>query len=410
MKIAPKAPPVYKPSAPTITAPPVYKPVQADNRGVQLKPANHFRTETRPAPPAYRPQQTANPTLQTKTAGNFRLETRPAPPVYRPQDGANLTLQSKAHGFQQGARTASPAYRMDDGANQIAQSRTSCFRQHALSTPPVHGPQFVGCPARAAAPAVAPRPVSTIPHPVGMFTVQRYTLVRDGHFSGKKSQNGLYVTGENLSEIYVLPGANVERSYRTTEIATILKVDYEVWKPSLLVIEDCVAAMEEIMHGKKLKYGAPEVSEFRDLSSSGSSKKRKITFGDSDKRSRELGKKTDLGEGADPGLLEGYVIARQGYKRDEELPQFHGAAVVAQDGQDDITLEATAPESGPSSRHRVAPVYDMYSRNKKHKKSFKHRYKAHYGSDASVSVVKAVTPLDPKVLAPQVSKMVVEFV
>jgi hypothetical protein len=79
-----KAPPVYKPSALGVNAPPVYKPQQPANSGVQLKSANHHRTETRPAPPAYQPQKNTKPQVQTKVNG-FNQETRPAPPVYRPQ-------------------------------------------------------------------------------------------------------------------------------------------------------------------------------------------------------------------------------------------------------------------------------------------------------------------------------------
>jgi len=213
------------------------------------------------------------------------------------------------------------------------------------------------------------------------------------------------VTGENLSEMYVIPGNVVGNSYRTNEVATILGIDYEVWKPNFNVIEDCVACMEEILHGKKLKYGAPGVSEYRDPV--GNNKKRK--FGDSDSENRKRGKLTDLGEDADPGISEGYVIARQGYARDEERPQFHGAGVVAQDGHDDITLEATAPELGPIGRNRVQPVYDMYQRGKKGRKSFKYTYQAEYGKDATVSVIKPVMKLPKGAIAPLNSGIVIDF-
>lgn len=117
VKIPPKAPPVYKPSAPAITAPPAYKPQQANNRGVQLKPANHFRMETRPAPPVYqsreevtgnrgqekllvyRPNQVNAPSAQLKPANNFRVETRPAPPVYRPR--VTTTAQQHPNGMRE---------------------------------------------------------------------------------------------------------------------------------------------------------------------------------------------------------------------------------------------------------------------------------------------------------------------
>lgn len=45
-------------------APPVYKPQQARGSGVQLKPGNGFRMETRPAPAVYRPQPGVSTTQQ----------------------------------------------------------------------------------------------------------------------------------------------------------------------------------------------------------------------------------------------------------------------------------------------------------------------------------------------------------
>lgn len=398
MTFNPQAPPVYKPTSQRVAAPPIYLPQQANNSSAQLKPAANFRTETRPTPPVYRPQQTSGQGVQRNPTANSGLKTQAMAGVYRvPQ--ATPSLQPKASGsFRVETRPAPPVYQSQQNGESGVQPKTSPnVRVETHPVPPVYRPQSVGH-----HPSGKPTPSQN----TRMAAIQPYTMVRAKGFEGKKSENGSYVTGINLSEMYVLPGKTVKRSYRTSEVVTIAKVDYEVWKPSFSVIEDCVASMEEIMHGKKLKYGAPELSEFRDISS----KKRKRTFGDSDKRNRELGKETDLGEDADPGLLEGYVIARQGYKRDEERPQFHGAPVVAKDGDDDVTLEATAPESGPSSRCRVAPVYDMYSRGKRRKQSFKFAFKGEYGEDASVSVVKAITPLDPKVLEPPGSKMIVEFV
>ncbi|WP_315833158.1 hypothetical protein [Bradyrhizobium prioriisuperbiae] len=233
--------------------------------------------------------------------------------------------------------------------------------------------------------------------------VQRYTYVSEGSFRGKRSQYGRYVTGEDLSEMYARPGNDVERSTKTSETAVIDGRDYDVWKPSFDVIQDCVAAMEELMHGEKLKYGAPELSAFRD------STKSTRFFGDSDQSNRTLGKETDLGASADPGLLEGFVIARQGYKRKEARPQFHGATVVAQDGNDSVTLETTAPTSGSISRTRVDAVYDMYGSSKTKKQSFKHAYQAEYGSDATVSVIEPVKPLPKGTTVPMSEKMVIDF-
>ena len=59
MSLPPKAPPVYKPTVPKLSAPPVYRPEPLGARA-QLKPASNFRVETRSAPPVYRPQQMGN--------------------------------------------------------------------------------------------------------------------------------------------------------------------------------------------------------------------------------------------------------------------------------------------------------------------------------------------------------------
>lgn len=99
MSTPPKAPPIYKLTPLRMAAPPgyqnreqvtgqqkppSYRPNQIQPAGVQLKPANSFRLETRPAPPVYRPQPLVS-RVQLKPADNSKGETRPAPPVYRPQ-------------------------------------------------------------------------------------------------------------------------------------------------------------------------------------------------------------------------------------------------------------------------------------------------------------------------------------
>lgn len=138
--------------------------------------------------------------------------------------------------------------------------------------------------------------------------VQRCTEVTEGKFSGKRSQYKQYVTGHDLSEMYARPGKDVERSKQTGETAVIDGLDYDIWEPSFEVIQDCVAAMEELMHGEKQKYGAPELSLFRDSAASPN------FFGDSDDRNRELGKETDLGPSANPDIMNAFLIAQQQYK------------------------------------------------------------------------------------------------
>jgi len=197
----------------------------------------------------------------------------------------------------------------------------------------------------------------------------------------KRSQHARYITF-GTSEMLVQPGAAaVERSYYTNRNA---QNGYQIWKPTMAVIGDCVAAAEELMHGQKLKYGAPDVSVYRDTGE---------IFGDTDDANRARGKATDLGHSANPSPLTAYLITRQGYKTDEDRPQFHGAAIVAQDGTDNVTLEATAPTSGDISRDRVEPVYDMYGAGRLERQTFKTAYQAEYGKDATVSVIEPAKKL-----------------
>src|SRR6267378_611515 len=86
------APPIYRPLPERIPAPPVYRPQPNNKAGVQLRPTNPFRVETRSAPPVYRPQSA----MQPKPATDFRLETRPAPAVYRPQTPNQLPVAQRS--------------------------------------------------------------------------------------------------------------------------------------------------------------------------------------------------------------------------------------------------------------------------------------------------------------------------
>ena len=354
------------------------------------------------APPVYRPQLNA---VQAKAASGARPNVPVAPPVYRPQALPRVLQRKVVAGSQQ-------------NVHGVLQQRK------APVAPQPHRPQPVPKVLQAKAPVVSSvnRPqapsrnsvqrqrAASLPHrgptpPAQQKTIQRYTVVNEHSYNWKVSENGVYVTGTNLSEVYVLAGHTVARSRRTAERVEIQNREYEVWVPKLSVIGDCVACMEEVMHGVKLKYGAPDLSEYRDIAPPDPK-----LFGESDKDNRERGEKSDLGEKADPGLLEGYVIARQKFNTKAKRPQFHGAAVVAQDGNDDVTMEASAPLSGGISRSRVLPVYDMYNRGKKRKsQSFKASYKKEYGIDASVSVVKKAAKIPKGAEAPPKSLKVIDF-
>jgi hypothetical protein len=227
----------------------------------------------------------------------------------------------------------------------------------------------------------------------GAAVVQRYTAHRDG---SKTSENGVFMTHET-GHVDALDGHAVQMSTRGAAVGQ----GYVRWTPRFDVIGDCVAAMEEVMHGKKLKYGVPDASKYR-----GS----KQSFGESDAKNRKRGADTDLDQHADPAPGEAYLIARQGYARREARPQFHGAAVVAQDGGDNVTLEATAPRSGAIQANRVTPIYDMYENGKRRKtRTFKTTFQAEYGEDATVSVLEPAKTLPKGALDTSAGPQVVDF-
>ena len=218
----------------------------------------------------------------------------------------------------------------------------------------------------------------------GGGVVQRYT----NHAGRKLSEHGAYAT-DGTSEMLVNPGSTaVERSRDTGRTARYNGIDYQIWEPAMDVIGDCVAAAEEIMHGQTLKYGAPGISHFRDAPGT-------PEFGASDASNRTEGAASDLDHNANPPIGEAYVIVRQTFRRNRARPQMHGAAVVAQDGIDNVTLEATAPLSGAIDPDRVTPVYDMYAslRRRRQGKTFKTTYQGEYGKDATVSVIAPTRPL-----------------
>lgn len=385
------------------------------------------------APHVCRPQLNA---AQAKAASNARQNSNApvAPPVYRPQPLPKV-LQRKIVGGQQPNRPQPILKTLQrKTVDNPPQGRGVLQQSKSPVSPQPYRPQPVAKVLQARAPVAASMkrppvrssnsvqrqraaslPQRNSPVPARQKVIQPYTAINTPLFQGKRSEHGVYVTGQDLPEIYVLAGHTVERSTRTVRTKNIDGVDYEVWEPEFVVIGDCVASMEELMHGKKLLYGSPRISEYRDVTPSGkkagkkSGKKRKA-FGEDDDQNRKFGKVAHVDKDADPGLLEGFVIARQGFKMKKSCPQFHGAAVVAKDGDDNITLETSAPPSGGISRSRVTPVYDMYNHGKdKDSQSFKAMYQAEYGVDATVSVVKPVSKLPKKALAKPKALKVVDY-
>lgn len=218
VKIPPKAPPAYKPSAPAITAPPAYKPQQANNRGVQLKPANHFKVETRPAPPVYRPQQAVNPSVQPKAAKSFEVKARPTSPVYQNREQGTRHSEPSArstHGTPGPAAGNSPrrafgrgqekppVYRPNQVNDPSAQLKpANNFRWEMRAAPPVYRPQQGGSPGLQSKPANNFRPRDP-----------QAPLARNQSFTIQRSEIEMVSFSSDLQEVPKIKKPNVPDNY-----------------------------------------------------------------------------------------------------------------------------------------------------------------------------------------------------
>ncbi|HEY0026915.1 MAG TPA: DUF4157 domain-containing protein [Allosphingosinicella sp.] len=234
--------------------------------------------------------------------------------------------------------------------------------------------------------------------PVRDQVVQRYTTGTVNQDNVKVSANRHYITYANdKSVMYSLhqppQQAAIPRSSAPTRPSiTFEGLRYKAWEPQFQVIEDCVAAMEEIMIGQQIR---PDIE--RTLSEFANSPQNSpLPFGRDPSSNVKYGAATREDAQANPEPGQGFVIVRQNM---ESGHPYHGAAVVAQDGPDHVTLETSAPPTGESSE-RVDAVYDMYGMTTG--KSFFATYAVDrapkdsdddaagkYGKDASVSVVNA---------------------
>lgn len=364
MRVPSKAPPVYKPGPGNPTAPPVYRPPQAAPR-IQLKPETSSGLATRPAPPhVCRPQSGSasrlkglpgisspllsrsalsrsaqafprpaiasaivrGPIPQMKRPTGSGVEMRPGPPAFRPQaavNGANLPLQRAR---LSGAPSAQPA------------------RQR-----------------------------------VGSLPIQRYT-----HYTGP----GFGGAG-NLSENqnYFIPDSNQQIIYATAPplnsapITTLGSVTsgsktYAPYK-STLFFKDCLHTAEEIINGRNLEdvtTGLPSSGDFSKVIGTGE------TFGVSESKNIKAVRNHSLGNNANPGAGQAYLIVNTKWPGGVTSP-YHAAAVVAVDGKDRITLEVFA-DSTPGTVRNQQGTYAMYTTGSgsgdKFHKHWKDRYFGHF--------------------------------
>ncbi len=151
-------------------------------------------------------------------------------------------------------------------------------------------------------------------------------------------------------------------------------ITYDRYKPAIDVLEDCTHGMEEIMHGQQLNEGH-DVSDLIHPETGARS-----LWGESDALNVQRGAATDQDAEASPAVGQGYVIVRQS----GDGTKYHGAAVVAKDGPDDMTMETWRRVGADEDAPRVVPTYEMYGREGE--QSFQHQWRETFGNDSTVSV------------------------
>jgi hypothetical protein len=205
--------------------------------------------------------------------------------------------------------------------------------------------------------------------------VQRFTEERGGNLGMlRKSANSLYVlpgrTESDANWVWVHPEAPAPRYCQATGRTTTIKgVTYNVYQPTALFLEDCLHTAEEVMHQQTLRGG-------QDASQTAAGR----PFGISDAANVEAARHyaanrpdgrapgDDGGERPIPG--QAFAIVETNWSTNPPGPDdvplgsrgfpYHAAAVVAVDGDDQLTLEQTAGSTDAQAGQGARGIFDMY--------------------------------------------------
>jgi hypothetical protein len=139
---------------------------------------------------------------------------------------------------------------------------------------------------------------------------------------------------------------------------------YTVYEFNGAYQNDCLGFAEYLKTGKyssQPAFHAKDDEGRRGERLLGSSDEQNINIGKGESGGKKRKRGFSKGDLASPGIREAYATVRLG--TDKGKCPYHIAAVVAQDGADNITCEADA-----SDLARAVPVFDMYAKPKKVKK------------------------------------------
>ncbi|MFI9429039.1 DUF4157 domain-containing protein [Streptomyces achromogenes] len=202
-------------------------------------------------------------------------------------------------------------------------------------------------------------------------TLQRFSEVNTVELGPVRvSENGLYLMtvtpGADTTVIWVAEGAPAPRYCTPTgqsgEIAGRVYAEYE---PQSSFLADCAHTAEEIMHQQRLALGQ-DASEFA-LGGN------QFGLGDRENaegavayaNARPAGPHANGEERPAPG--QAFAIVETAWHGDYETPAnssgwpYHVAAVVAQDGDDRITVEQAADGNDARARQGYEGIVDMYT-------------------------------------------------
>jgi hypothetical protein len=162
--------------------------------------------------------------------------------------------------------------------------------------------------------------------------------------------------------------------------------NYQRYTPSDKFLADCLHTAEEIMHGQRLKKGEDrsQVSETGRL------------FGESPEDNWDAAKevpKSRQNNNAIPGVGDAYaIVAKNAIDLGDQIGcQYHAAAVVAQDGGDNITLEVFG---NPDKKGRYEKgTYNIYDTDPKSKNTFHKVWTGTFGK-AAVTISLEQIPED----------------
>jgi hypothetical protein len=182
--------------------------------------------------------------------------------------------------------------------------------------------------------------------------------------TGVQTTNGQYFLDSQMGndEVYAESGATAPL-YSKVKTANVKKTGISKYVPSSKFIADCLHTAEEIMIGHALPEGNINSKE----------KTKGNDFGNSEKDNWDTAmdvEDKDKDKKAKPGVGESYLIVEK-KPRDiggHVMCQYHAAAVVAQDGSDNVTLEVFG---SPNTGHRTAVgKYAVYSTAPSTKQTF----------------------------------------